>query len=323
MAAQTARIIWFKGVADVCENTGYPVTGDAVPGTVVRHFVVFGPHLRALVAEGAVASNCAADIVSTLHVAVDAVSAVGGAPHPCVREGLVRGVTGYTLRLIVADRTAFTVDLGPVPVASNPPCRGVAFWALHLMAAQAVVVVLRGVAQIAFLINFSLHQTLPMIGSPEHRVILRPGRVETLAVAACTVILSLLCNNVFLLMMALGTAVVKLGGVADPAVAVYYFPAQIFAVRGHPPGDMVQGFGLLIAFDMASGTVLNIHDNSLRMARRTGVHGRQHFVCHDFRSVRYGMALLTADFIFLMPFMVKEHMRSKLHVLSHVRFVFR
>ena len=274
-------------------------------------------------AEGTVAPYGAAGIISPLHVTVDAVPFIGGTPQPCVREGLVRGVAGYTLRLIVADRAALTVDLGPVAVASNPPRRSVVFWAFHLVAAQAVIVVLRGMAQIAFLINFGLHQSLPMIGVPEYRVILRPGRVETLAVAACAGILSLLCNNVFLLMMALGTAVVKHGGVADPAVAVYDFPAQIFAVRGHPLGDMVQGLELFVALDMASGAVLNIHDTPLLMACSTGVHGRQHFVCHDFRSVRYGMALLTADFIFLMPFMIKEHMRSKLHVPSHVRFVFR
>ena len=123
--------------------------------------------------------------------------------------------------------------------------------------------------------------------------------------------------------MACGAAVVKLGGVADPAVAVYDFPAQIFAVRGHPPGDMVQGLELFVAFDMASGAVLDIHDSSLLMTCGTVVHGRQHLICHDFRSVRNGMALIAADLLFLMPFMVKEHMRGKLHVLSHVRFVFR
>ena len=61
-------------------------------------------------AEGTVASNCAAGIVAPFHVAVDAVSLIGGTPQPGMREGLVRGMAGYTLRLIVADRTAqFTV----------------------------------------------------------------------------------------------------------------------------------------------------------------------------------------------------------------------
>jgi hypothetical protein len=76
-------------------------------------------------------------------------------------------MTGDTLRLLVTNRAALTVQLGSGSVGSNPPRRGMVFRGLHLMAAQAVVAVLRSMAQIAFLVDFGLRQFPSVVGIPE------------------------------------------------------------------------------------------------------------------------------------------------------------
>jgi hypothetical protein len=168
MAAQTARVVVFEWVADVlAAAAGYLVTEDTVQGSVVRLSGVFGPDFRALVTEGAVAPHPAARIVSPLHMAVYTVPAVGGSPQTGVRDRFFRRMTRDALRLIVAHRAALAVQLGAVAVGSNPPCRSMVLGTLHLMAAQAVITILRCVTQVAFRIDFGLGQFPSMIGVPE------------------------------------------------------------------------------------------------------------------------------------------------------------
>jgi hypothetical protein len=81
MAVQTARVVVFEGMADVfAYAAGYLVTEDTVHESMVRLHGVFGPYIRTLVAEGAVAPHTAAPIVTPLHVAVYTVPVVGGTP---------------------------------------------------------------------------------------------------------------------------------------------------------------------------------------------------------------------------------------------------
>lgn len=238
---------------------------------------VLRPHLRALMAESAVAADLPACKVTSLHVTVYTVSVAGRTPQSGVGERFVCGMAAYTLGLIVANAAALTVDLGPAAVTVNSPHDRMIFWLFLSVAVKTIIVVLRCMTQGAVSIYSCPGKSLSMIVVPEGGMIFRTGLFKILSMTGCAVIF--LSNSKLFLMMAPRTAIFQFLSVAYPAVGIYYLTGQPFSVLALPFRRMAHGLNLFIPFYMTPRTIRYIHDTPFCMAGGACLHSREHFVC--------------------------------------------